>query len=338
MVRTWVAIVSALLIGCDRTPSSASSSPSSGGAKEVVLYTSVDEPVARPIVDEFTRRTGIKVLLKTDAEASKTAGLVETIRAERANPQADVLWNNEPFHMINLAEEGLLAEYESATAKDIPAQFKDVKHRWAANGLRLRMIATSPKGERVTTIEGLTDPALKGRVAIANPAFGTTSGHVAALFVAWGPQRAEQFLRELKANGVKLLGGNGEVVKQVAAGNIDAGLTDNDDVDAMLREGGKLKGVPARTKDDPGTLAIPCTVGLIAGAKRADAAKQLVDYLLSPEVEGKLVEVKFAKTGVRGAGGNAMSDVAVMKMDYIAVAKAMPGAVASARKILEGRE
>lgn len=331
MGRMFLAVVFVLAFGCDR------SSPSSGqaaGTKEVVLYTSVDEPVARPILDEFTKRTGIKVLVKTDAEASKTAGLVETIRAEKSNPQADVFWNNEPFHTINLAEEGLLAEYESPSAKDIPDQFKDSKNRWASTGLRLRMIAVSPKGEKVTTIEQLTDPGLKGRVAMANPAFGTTSGHVAALFVVWGKDRAEQFLRDLKANDVKLLGGNGEVVKQVAAGNIDAGLTDNDDIDSMLREGGRLKGTPARTKDDAGTLALPCTVGLIAGAKRPAEGKQLVDYLLSPEVEAKLLAAKFTAAGVRGASPT----VPVMKVDYTQVAKAMPGAVASARRILEGRE
>jgi iron(III) transport system substrate-binding protein len=331
MARMYLAVLFVLAVGCDR--SSSSSSPA-GGTKEVVLYTSIDEPVARPILSAFTQRTGIKVLIKTDAEASKTAGLVETIRAERANPQADVFWNNEPFHTINLAEEGLLAPYDSPACKDVAPQFKDPKHRWASDGLRLRMIAVSPKGEKVTTLEQLADPGLKGHVAMANPAFGTTSGHVAALFVLWGQERAEKFLRDLKANDIKLLGGNGEVVKQVAVGNIDAGLTDNDDVDSMLREGGTLKGVPARTKDDPGTLALPCTVGLVTGARHEAEAKQLIDYLLSSEVEGKLLAAKFAAAGVRGD----RPAVPVMKVDYVEIARTMPRAVESARKILEGRE
>src|SRR6266480_2403092 len=110
--------------GCNR------SSP----AKEVVLYTSIDEPVARPIIDAFTQSTGIKVILKTDTEASKTAGLVERLRAEKANPQADVFWNNEIFHTINLASEGVLAAYESPAAKDALGPYKDAGHRWCANG------------------------------------------------------------------------------------------------------------------------------------------------------------------------------------------------------------
>jgi iron(III) transport system substrate-binding protein len=314
------------LIGCRR------SSP----AKEVVLYTSIDEPVARPILDAFMQQTGIKVVLKTDTEASKTAGLVETLRAEKANPQADVFWNNEPFHTINLAEEGALAAYDSPAAKDVLAPYKDPQHRWAANGLRMRMIAMAP-GVSVSTVEDLTDPKFKGKLCIANPAFGTTSGHIAALFVKWGPEKAEKFMRDLKANDVRLLGGNSEVVKQIAGGNFAAGLTDNDDVDSMIAEGGKLTGVPADLRDHSGPLAIPCTVGLVSGAKHDAEAKKLIDYLLSPEVEAKMLAAHFA---VRSARPQPTSQpgLPLIQVDYAEVAKMMPRAVDLARKIFEGRE
>jgi iron(III) transport system substrate-binding protein len=39
-----------------------------------------------------------------------------------------------------------------------------------------------------------------------------------------------------------------------------------------------------------GTLFIPNTVAVIHGCPNPDHARRLVDYLLSPEVEGKLAE------------------------------------------------
>jgi iron(III) transport system substrate-binding protein len=101
---------------------------------EVVIYTSVDQPIARPILGEFERQTGVRVVLVTDTEATKSVGLAERLRAEKGNVQADVWWGNEPFHTINLANEGLLAPYESPAAKDVPARFKDANHRWASVG------------------------------------------------------------------------------------------------------------------------------------------------------------------------------------------------------------
>src|SRR5688572_500984 len=165
-------------ICCDRQPDK---SPG-----EVVVYTSVDEPVARPILDEFTKKTGIKVVAKFDAEASKTAGLVQMLRAEKDHPRADVFWNNEIFHTINLAEEGVLAEYSSPAAADVPAHFKDPKNRWAASATRIRVICFSPRAGDIGRVEDLGDTKHKGRACMANPAFGTTSGHVASWFVLWG--------------------------------------------------------------------------------------------------------------------------------------------------------
>src|SRR5688500_2149486 len=114
MRGVWVGLLCLAVASCDRTPAG-SASPG-----EVVVYTSVDEPVARPILEEFSKKTGIRVVAKYDAEASKTAGLVQMLRAEKANPRADVFWNNEIFHTINLAEEGVLAEYASPAAGDVP--------------------------------------------------------------------------------------------------------------------------------------------------------------------------------------------------------------------------
>ena len=116
-----------LFAGCNKSGGSADNS-------RVVLYTSVDQPVAEPIVREFEKRTGIKVDLQTDTEATKSSGLAARLQAERANPQADVWWGNEVFHTINLAENGVLAPYESPSAADIPAKFKDPGHRWAGSG------------------------------------------------------------------------------------------------------------------------------------------------------------------------------------------------------------
>src|SRR3954470_20187481 len=124
-VRTlrFASIAAALVLAGVLLP--AGSGKSGADQSHVVLYTSVDQPVAEPIVREFERRTGIKVDLQTDTEATKSSGLAARLQAERGNPQADVWWGNEVFHTINLAENGVLAAYESPSTADIPAKYKD---------------------------------------------------------------------------------------------------------------------------------------------------------------------------------------------------------------------
>jgi iron(III) transport system substrate-binding protein len=312
-----------LIGGCSEKP-----------ARQVVLYTSIDQPIAAPIVREFEEKTGIKVTLVTDTEATKSVGLAERLRAEKSHPQADVWWSNEIFLTINLAEEGLLAPYDSPSAADVPARFKDAEHRWAANGMRVRVIVAAEGVTLPRSIEQLTDASWRGRLGIARPTAGTTGGHVAAIYALWGEERADQLFRSLRTNEIKLLGGNSVVAEMVGKGTLSAGLTDNDDAVAAAGEGGKLQ-VALPDQDSIGTLVIPTTVSLVNGAKHADEAKPLIDFLLSKSVEQKLIDVKFAYGSVRDGGG---ASVKAMDLDYRTVAAKMPLAVRRATAILEGRE
>lgn len=89
--------------------------------------------------------------------------------------------------------------------------------------------------------------------------------------------------------------------------------------------------VPDQEAGGIGTLAMPCSVGVVAGAPNEAAAKQLCDFLVSREVEQMLMDEKFAYASVRQAGGT----LKVMQVDFAAVAEAMPDAINLALRILE---
>ena len=308
--------------GCDRAPA----------ASEIVLYTSIDEPFARSVIEQFTKETGIRVTIVTDTEASKSVGLAERLRAEKSRPRADVWWGNEPFHTINLADEGLFQQYNSPAAGDVRAMFRDPQHRWAGNGLRARVFITTVHDASVMfSMEALA----RSGFAMARPGGGTTAGHVASLYVAWGDRRADQFFRDVRASGTKLLGGNGPVAEAVARGEFTIGLTDNDDVQNVRALNESVRMVPACLgPDDQAAFLIPTTVALVAGRPASAEARKLVDYLLSPEVERKLIDARFAAWSVRSSENQPQA----MQIDYIEVARKMPEAVRRATAILDGRE
>lgn len=327
--RCFSLLLAASLVSSISCDNSKSASPT------VTLYTSVDEPVARPILAEFEKSTGIHVNLVPDTEASKTAGLADRLEAERGNPQAEVWWSNEPFHTIQLAESGVLTEYDSPAATAIPAMYKDAKHRWAGTALRMRVLAVRPDmARKITGIEDLAKPELRGKIGMSRPGIGTVGGHVAALYVLWGDEKADRFFQALHRNGLQLVGGNSVVADTVGHGQFMAGLTDNDDCENALREGGKLNEViPDQAADGIGTLAIPCTVGLVANAKHTEAAKKLIDFLLSKSVEDQLTAAHFSRYSVFVDSPG----IRFMKLDYVQAARAMPKAIARAAKILEDR-
>jgi iron(III) transport system substrate-binding protein len=300
----------------------------------VVVYTSVDQPIAMPLLQEFERLTGIKVEARTDGESEKTVGLTERVRAEKNNPQCDVWWCNEPFNTINLAHEGVLEAYESQQFKQINPKFVDPDKKWAGNGMRVRMIVNYTEGRQLETVlharqlQDLTKTELKGKIGMGRPALGTIAGHVAALYAVWGEKKADQYFRDLHNNGLKLVGGNSVAAEMVGKGTLLAAIVDNDDADAAQHESGQVEGV---IPDE--TIFIPCTVGIVAGAKHPEAAKKLADFLLSKKVEDQLIKVQYCKFSVR-----ADNKIKTLDMDYNKVAKIMPQATQRATAILEGRE
>lgn len=304
-------------------------------AETITLYTSVDEPTARPIVEAFTKQTGIRVDLRLDTEATKSVGLAERLRAEKDHPVAHVFWGNEVFHTVNLADEGLFAPLTGLPElADIRPEFKDDQNRWAGVGLRARVLAVNENaGQTSGSINDLLDPKFKGKVAMARPLAGTTGGHVAALYALWGDQKADDFFRKLRDNGALLLGGNGPVAEQVGSGNVMVGLTDNDDVFNAQRSRGELWLV-LPDQDGIGTLAIPTTVAIVNRPDTSEAARKLAAFLLSATNEQRLIDANFCAYRVRPGGGPQLK---VMNVSYEKVAKLMATAPKRAADILDGR-
>ena len=284
---------------------------------------------ARKILDAFEKETGIRVLPLFDTEAQKTTGLAMRLAAEAARPQADVFWNNELSRTLMLAGRGVLAPYASPSAADIPGKWKAADGMWAASSLRARVIVVNTdlvsEADSPRTLEDLASERWRGKVAIANPLFGTTACQAAAQARLFGEDKALDWFRRLKANGVRVYDGNSVVRDVVAAGEVPVGLTDTDDALLGIARGMKLRMVlPDQAEGGMGTLVIPNSVAMVNGAPHPEEAKALIDYLLSRAVEERFADPKAGYIGVRASkerlgGVPELADIKPMKVDWQAV-------------------
>ena len=263
----------------------------------VVLYCSQDREFAIDVLETFRERSGLEVVPKFDTEQNKSVGLYTELVAEKERPRCDVFWNNEIVSTIRLQRQGLLQPYESASAADYPAWAKADDHTWHAFASRARvLIVNTDRAKEVpSSLLDLADPRWKGEAVMARPQFGTTATQMACLFAVMGKDKAEEYLRRLKANDVQLAPGNKQVAEWVARGKtptgkpVSVGVTDTDDAIDEVKAGKSVRIVfPDRV--GMGTLFIPNTLCIPKGCPDPEGAKKLVDYLLSAEVEKRLAE------------------------------------------------
>ncbi len=307
---------------------------------QVVVYSAHDLLLTEPILDEFERRTGIEVRIVGDTEAAKTTGLVNRLIQMRARPEADVFWSGEVMNTVRLAELGLLAAYAPEGARDIPAAQRDPLGRWVGFGARARVLVYNRELVRPEqaprSLFDLTKPVFRGRVVLANPLFGTSATHAAALVVALGEERARAFFAALAANDCRIAAGNALACTLVAEGEMAVCLTDSDDANVALLAGKPVELVYP-DQDGLGTLVVPNTVMLLRGAPHEAAARRLLDYLTSREVEQRLARGAAAQMPVRAnlepyGPRFDPARIRAMEVDWTAVAGAQ---AASARFLKE---
>ena len=258
---------------------------------EVVVYTTVDRIFSEPVLKDFEKESGIKVRAVYDTEETKSTGVLNRIIAEKDNPQCDLFWSGDPVRTVVLKNKGILTSYKSHLADDINPVFKDPESYWIGFSARARVLIYNKKFLTDSLVPqsvfDLTKKEYKGKIAIANPLFGTTTFHIAALFSVLGDEKAKQFLNDLKNNEVVIATSNGDVKKRVMQGEVFCGLTDTDDAFEAMKENSNI-GIVFPDQKGIGCLIMPNTVSLIKNSPNPENAEKLEDYLLSKQTEEKL--------------------------------------------------
>jgi iron(III) transport system substrate-binding protein len=281
-----------------------------GGAQEpglVSVYCALDQEHSSAMLKRFEAETGVRVKARFDTEANKTVGLVSAIVEEAANPRCDVFWNNELAHTVRLGQKGLLAPYASAQAAGIPDRFRAADGLWTGFAARARVLIVNTEllpdpEEWPSSMWDLLDAKWKGRCAIARPLTGTTLTHFAALRGVLGEREFTRFVDGLFANGVVFLQSNGATMRQVAEGKLAFAFTDTDDYHVAHGKGHPVACVfPDQGEDQVGTMLIPNSVAVVKGAPHPEAARKLVDWLLSETTEASLAAAKSAQIPLRPA-------------------------------------
>jgi iron(III) transport system substrate-binding protein len=292
--------------------------------RQVTVYVSTDRVFSEPVLREYEKRSSVTVNAVYDTEETKSTGLANRLLAEKARPQADVFWSNEPVRTLVLKSRDVLAPYNSPSAQGIPSVLVDPNGYWTGFSARIRVIAYNTTlvkpDEAPRSVFDLADPKWRGQAAIADPRFGSTSFHVAALYAVVGDEKMDGFFRRLKANSVRVVDGNSVVRDLVARGEVKVGLTDTDDVNVALEDGQPIAMV-LPDKDGLGVPVMPNMVSLIANAPHPEEGRKLVDYLLSADVERQLAQSEAVQiplhAGVQGPRNiPAIDTFKPMTLDY----------------------
>ena len=277
---------------------------------EVNLYSYRQPFLIEPMLDEFTRETGIKVNV---VFAKK--GMVEKIKAAGDNNPADAVLTVDVGRLDALQQAGLLEPVSSTVLEAaIPVHLRHPDGLWFGLTTRARLALTSKErvqpGE-LETLADLADPKFRGRICTRSGKHGYNVALIASVIAHEGGAAAEQWLAGVRDNLARKPQGNDRAqAKAIYEGVCDVAITNHYYMGKMAtnekkpeqKEWANAVNVQFLDQNGRGNHVNISGAAVIKGARHRDNAVALLEFLASDQAQNMYATVNFefpVKEGIR---------------------------------------
>ena len=293
-----------------------------GGDTDVVVYSGRNEALFKPILDDFAEQSGMRISVRF----GDTTDLTGTIVEEGEKPRADVFIGQDAGALAALDERGLLASYDGGA---VPQEFRSQNGTWVGLSARARVAIVNtenlkPDGYPKSVFE-LIDPKWKGRVAAPNATNASWIGFISEMRIAKGDAATRQWLQDMKANGLTVLGSHTDVRNAVGSGEFDVGLVNHYYVELEKKEGSPVEAVFTDQQEGGfGVVINAASGGILKNAPHAANAKKLMDYLISRAAQEKFAGLNHEYPVVPGVPAPGLKPLDEIKGTGIPLAELGP--------------
>lgn len=244
-------------------------------ASELVLYTASNEEIEKLVIDAFK---AAHPDVTVQAVNMSTGPITQRIIAEKANPQADVVWMVNDIALKQLKAEGALEPYEPKDSA-VSEVFKDPDGFYTGHNATIMAMAVNTKRLKErglpmpTSWEDLIRPEYKQNITVAAP---TKSGTGLSIFSFMLDAFGWNYIDNLHQNIFQYNDSGSASARQAASGETAIGLS----YDAAILQ--QMKGgVPVEMVIGGISPNVIEGAGLIAGAPHTAEGKQFLDWLFS---------------------------------------------------------
>ncbi|WP_127714065.1 extracellular solute-binding protein [Halobacteriovorax sp. HLS] len=264
-------------------------------ASELTIYTSRKEHLIKPILDLYTKETGVKFKYTTN----KDGALIERLKAEGSSTPADLLFTVDGGNLWFASTQNLLEPISSKTLEEnIPSNFKDPKNQWFGLSLRARTIVYSTKRVKeseLSTYQDLADKKWKGRLCLRTSKKVYNQSLVAELIDTLGKEEAKRVVAGWVANNVEIFSNDTAAIKAIIAGQCDVTIVNTYYFGRLLKEN---KDLPVKIfwpnqKTKLGVHINVSGAGVLKYSKHKKEATKFLEWLSSGKAQELFASVNM---------------------------------------------
>src|SRR5256712_6274248 len=315
-MRPWLPVVLALVLLVPATPW-----PAPAAEDKLVVYTAYEENELKTFWEQFK-----KALPDLAGKASyirgSTGPTMARVEAEKANPQADVIWGVFNDYLTGAATKGLLEPYAAQESQAIPARFKHPENMW--QGVTLLTVAFAVNQKKITELRltppqswaDLLDPKYKGHIVMSNPSTSGTAYLLLASHVKrLGEDKAFEYYEKLDKNLAQVTKSGGAPGRMAASGETPIGIALAYEVDVARKQGAPIDVIYP-------TDGVAWTFegnALVKGTKNPQNGRRFLDWAMSHSAMDAYVKWRGSgstrpPTSVAGAQ---VTDLKLIPLDFV---------------------
>lgn len=253
---------------------------------QLLVYTAVEADELAKFKNAFEKANAdIEIRWVRDSTGIITAKLL----AEKANPQADIVWGHAATSLLQLAAEGYFQPYAPKGLERLNPRYVDPQNKpplWVGQRAYAAAVCyNSVEGKKKnlpvpTSWQDLTKPVYRGSIVMPNPnSSGTGFLDVSSWLQLWGEAKAWKFMDGLHENIAWYTHSGSKPCRQAAAGEIPIGISFDYRVAKSIEEGAPLR------------LVLPSeglgweleAFAIVKNTKKLAAARRLADWTITPE-------------------------------------------------------
>ncbi len=266
--------------------------PTMAQARKLTAYMGPPDPTCAALVKEFEKSSGIATtFLRLSAGEA-----INRIRAERARPQASVLYGIGLPSMMTLKSEGLLQPYKPKGIADIPAKYTDPEGFWTGIDVDFIGIASNKtflkeKGLKPpSSWEDLTRPEYAGQICLGSPATsGTGYVFVTTILQVMGQEKGWDYLKRFNANVSQYTRSGIGPTQLVGRGEVGVGILFAHDILGSIHKGFPIE----MSLPSEGTgYDLFCAV-MLKDAPEPEAARAFLDWAITPASQETLAASEY---------------------------------------------
>lgn len=279
-------------------------------SNEVNLYSARKEKLIKPILDDFTKETGIKVNLLT----GKADALLKRIQTEGEYTKADLFITVDAGRLQRAKDANILQPVNSKILnKRVPASLRDKDNQWYGLSARSRVIVynkNNVKPSQLSTYEDLATPKWKGKICIRSSNNIYNQSLLASIIAYHGEEYALKWAKGVVANMARPPKGNDRAQMTAAAiGECDIAVVNTyyyggwqNSKDKITQQNAKKIAIFYPNQKDRGIHLNVSGAGVTKHAKNKANAVKLLEYLTNKNSQKFYADVNHEFPIVKGTG------------------------------------